>query len=120
MSECGPQDTPTDALSFFRPTPHQRRRPGKGDSHHARNYTLKLPLSLIVTMHYAAARNSHKPSFPGLPNESQDRLGAALPGRARTLPLLAGGTAIALSKALRNHSDRLCFQAMKSSESGSL
>src|SRR5437016_7620479 len=98
MSGCGPQDTPTDALSFFRPTPHQRRRPGKADNHHARNYTLKLPLSLIVTMHYAAARNSHKPSFPGLPSEWQGRLGAALPGLARRQPLLAGGTAFARLK----------------------
>src|SRR6185295_20006292 len=91
MSECGLQHIPKDVLSFFHLTPHRRRRPEKGDNHHAGNYTLKLPLSLIVTMHYAAVRNCRRPAFPGLPNEWQDRPGAALSRLAR--PRLRPGLA---------------------------
>src|SRR6266542_1677260 len=117
MSECGLQDIPKDVLSFFHPTPHRHRQPGKADNRHARNYTLKLPLSLIVTMHYAAARNCRKRAFPGLPDECQDRLGAALLRPARPPLLPAAATASVVSKGLRNHSGCLCFPARKNSES---
>ena len=32
---------------------------------------MKLPLSLIITMRYAAARNFRKPGFPGRPKYLQ-------------------------------------------------
>src|SRR5688572_18785648 len=103
MSECGLQDTPKDVLSFFRLTRHRHRRRGKADNRYARNYTLKLPLSLIVTMHYAVVRNSHKPAFHGLPDRCQDRPGEALPGLDRPLLPPAAEAQAVLSKGLRNH-----------------
>src|SRR5882724_5098294 len=95
MSECGLQDTPKDVLSFFHPTQRRHHRPGKEDNHYARNYTLKLPLSLIVTMHYAVARNCRKRAFPGPQNECQGRLGGDLLRLARP-PLLPATEAVSV------------------------
>src|SRR5882724_3115655 len=120
MSECGLQDTPRDDLSFFHPTPRRHRRPGKEDNHYARNYTLKLPLSPIVTMHYAAVRNCRKRAVPGLQNECQGRLGGD-PLRLARPPLLpAAGAVSVLSKGLRSHSGRPCLRVTTSSESEAL
>src|SRR6266550_519610 len=103
MFECGLQDTPKDDLSFFHPTPHRHRRRGKVDNHCDRNYTLKWPLSLIVTMHYAAGLSFRKPAFPGLLNEYSSRPDGARPAPGRP-PLLIGHEAVnGLSKGLRSH-----------------
>src|SRR5439155_21173441 len=116
MSACGLQDTPRDVLSFFHPTPRRRRQPEKVDNHHARNYTLKLPLSLIITMHYAAARNCRKRAFPGLPNECRGRLGGVRPGPAKP-PLPPGaGPSCFPAKELRNHPGRPCLRRTRRNE----
>src|SRR6266542_5360418 len=116
MSECGPQGTPKDVLSFFHPTQRRRRRPKKVDNHHGRNYTLKLLLSLIVTMHYAAVRNCRKRAFHGLPKRWQDRLGVAPPGPAPRPSQFSPGAVTVLSKGLRNHSSCPCSRATRSNE----
>src|SRR6266850_85636 len=103
MFECGLQDTPKDVLSFFHPTPHRHRRRGKVDNHCDRNYTLKLPLSLIVTMHYAAGRSFRKPAFPGPLNECSSRPDGARPAPGRPPLLIAHEAVNVLSKGLRNH-----------------
>src|SRR6267378_1364548 len=117
MSECGLQDTPIDVLSFFHPTPHRRRRPGKLDNHCGWNYTLKLPLSLIVTMHYAAARNCRRCGFPGPPNVCPGRLDGARRGTVPQTLLRVDVTPIVASKGLRSHRGCPCFPAMRRSES---
>src|SRR2546421_6820460 len=120
MSECGLQDTPKDDLSFFDPTLRRHHRQEKVDNHHARNYTLKLPLSPIVTMHYAAALSCRKRGFRGPPNECPSRPDEARPGLGRRRLLTAVGVAGAFLKALRSHPDCPCPQAMKSNVSGAL
>src|SRR6185295_3088638 len=116
MFECGPQDTPTGVLSFFHPTPRRHRRREKSDNHYGWNYTLKLPLSLIVTMHYAAARNCRKCAFPGPPNVCPGRRGEAPPAPGRpTLPP-AAATPIVASKGLRSRLGRPCFPATRDNE----
>src|SRR6266576_106803 len=106
MFECGLQDTPKDVLSFFHPAPHRHRRRGKVDNHHDRNYTLKLPLSLIVTMHYAADLSFRRPAFPGPLNECSNRLDEARPGLGQRPLLIARGAVNGLSKGLRSHQSR--------------
>src|SRR6266550_1829279 len=106
MFECGLQDTPKDVLSFFHPAPHRHRRRGKVDNHHDRNYTLKLPLSLIVTMYYAADLSFRRPAFPGLLNECSNRLDGARPGLGQRRLLIARGAVNGLSKGLRSHQAR--------------
>src|SRR6185295_16213688 len=88
MSAYDLQDTPAAVLSFFRLTPRPRRQPGKAGIHCGRNYTLKLPLSLIITMHYAAARNCRKRGFRDLPGGCPNRLGVdrLTPGRPTPQP----------------------------------
>src|SRR6185437_9673646 len=98
MSACGLQDTPTGVLSFFRPTPHRHHRREKLDNHYGWNYTPKLPLSLIVTMHYAVARNCRKCAFPGRPNVSPNRPGEGRLRPVRPTPRPATATPIVVSK----------------------
>src|SRR6266850_2586895 len=117
MSECGLQDTPKDVLSFFHPTPHRHHRPGKLDNHCDRNYTLKLPLSLIVTMHYAVDRNCRKRAFPGLPDECSNRHDGDLLTTGPPPLLIAGEVANGLLKGLRNRQAHLSLRAMKHTES---
>src|SRR6266540_387689 len=116
MSEYGLQGTPKDVLSFFHPTQRRRPLPKKLVNQHARNYTLKLLLSLIVTMHYAAVRNCRKRAFHGLPKRWQDRLGVAPPGRAPRPSPFSSEAVTVLSKGLRNHSSRPCSRATRSNE----
>ena len=117
MSGYGLQDTPTDFLSFFHPTPRRHRRREKLDNHYGWNYTLKLPLSLIVTMHYAAVRNCRKCAFPGRPNVCPSRPGEARPGPVRLTLLPATATPIVVSKGLRSYRDHPCFPTMRRNES---
>src|SRR6185436_20007833 len=103
MSGCGLQDTPTGVLSFFRPTPRRHRRREKLDNHYGLNYTLKLPLSLIVTMHYAVVLNCRKCAFPGRPNVFPNRPGEVPRGPGQLTPRPAAATPIVASKGLRSH-----------------
>src|SRR5258705_10153651 len=102
MSGCGLQDTPTGVLSFFRPTPHRHRRREKLDNHYGLNYTPKLPLSLIVTMHYAVVRNCRKCAFPRRPNVYPNHPGEVPPGPVRLTPPPAAPTPIVASKGLHS------------------
>src|ERR1044072_5998632 len=116
MSAYDLQDTPAAVLSFFRLTPRPRRQPGKAGNHCGRNYTLKLPLSLIITMHYAAVRNCRKRGFRGLPGGCPNRPGAdrLTPGRPTLLP--AAGALDVRPEELRSHRGRPWFPEMKRSE----
>src|SRR5712664_3640994 len=120
MFECGLQDTPKDFLSFFHPTPHRHRRRGKVDNHCDRNYTLKLPLSLIVTMHYAAGRSFRKPAFPALLNECSSRPDGARPAPGRPPLLIAHEAVNGLSKGLRSHQAHPFLPTTRRSESAVL
>src|SRR5882672_12109530 len=120
MFECGLQDTPIDVLSFFHPTPHRHRRRGKVDNHCDRNYTLKLPLSLIVTMHYAAGQSFRKPAFPGPLNECSSRPDGARPAPGQPPLLIAHAAVNALSKGLRSHQVRPFLPTTRRNESGVL
>src|SRR6185503_3178076 len=117
MSGYGLQDTPTGVLSSFHPTPRRHRRPEKLDNHYDWNYTPKLPLSLIVTRHYAVVRNFHKCAFPGPPNGCLSHPGEVPPGPVRPTLLPATATPIVAAKGLRSHPDHPCFPAMKGNES---
>src|SRR6476620_3239252 len=118
MSACGLQDTPTGVLSFFHPTPRRHRRPEKLDNRYDWNYTLKLPLSLIVTMHYAAVRNCRKCAFPGLPKVFPGRRGEDRPAPARLKAPPATATPIVAAKEIRSPASHPCFQLMKRNEYG--
>src|SRR5258705_10853380 len=120
MSACGLQDTPTGVLSLLRPTPHRHRRRENLDNHYDWNYTPKLLLSLIVTMHYAVARNCRKCAFPGRPNVSPNRPGEGLPGPVRLTSRLAVAAPIVVSKGLRSRRGRPCFPRRRDSGSGAL
>src|SRR6185503_19271384 len=120
MSACGLQDTPTGVLSFFRPTPHRHSRREKLDNHYDWNYTPKLPLSLIVTMHYAVARNCRRCAFPGRPNVSPNRRDEGPPGTVRLTSRLAAAAPIVVSKGLRSHRGRPCFPGRRDSGFGAL
>src|SRR5436309_872908 len=104
MSECDSQGILTVVLSFPRRVPHQRHRSGKVDSHHARNYTVKWPLSLTITRRYAVDPHCRKLSF-------LDRLGVSRDYRDGGLQETAGrpirgaiANVIALSSMTHNHS----------------
>src|ERR1700687_973496 len=120
MFECGLQDTPKDVLSFFHPTPHRHRRRGKVDNHCDRNYTLKSPLSLIVTMHYAAGRSCRKSSFPAPLNECSGRPDGARPAPCRPPLLIAHVAVNGLSKGLRSHQAHPFLPTTRRNESAAL
>src|ERR1700694_5609962 len=103
MFECGLHGTSKEVLSFFHPTPHRHRRRGKVDNHCDLNYTLKLLLSLIVTMHYAAGRSFRRPAFPGPLNECSGHHDGGRPAPDQ-LPLLIAHVVVnVLSEGLRSH-----------------
>src|SRR2546425_4735091 len=120
MSECDLQDTPKDFLSFFHPAPHRHRRRGKVDNHCGWNYTLKLPLSLIVTMHYAAGRSFRKPAFPALLNECSSRRDGARPTPGQPPLLIAHEVANGLAKGFRSRQDHPFLPTTRRSKSAVL
>src|SRR4030095_11710023 len=110
MFECGFQDNPTAVLSAFRPTRHRRHRREKVDNPSAMNYTLKSPLSLIITTHYAVGRNSHKPSFHGRRKGFPSRLGGVQLARIpQPVPPVAA-TSVAPPKVERSRSAHPCLR----------
>src|SRR5262245_29603604 len=71
---------------------------------------MKLPLSLIITMRYAAARNYQRRGFRDPPTIPRTRLDEALPGNGRTRIQREAEALIWCRANPRKRSDRPCLR----------
>src|SRR5512132_2500279 len=116
MFECGFQDNPTAVLSAFRPARHRRHRREKAGNPSAMNYTLKSPLSLIITTRYAVARHSRKPSFHDPRKGFPGRLGGVRLARIQQPVPPVAATSVDPPKTERSRSAHLCLRETNGSE----